>query len=230
MHFCPLNSGVRRDTEIKDTMPYVRVMEEIKRRVFVIGACLDDKTLLTGPPRVETAALQLRMVTELIALASLAANKELFEQQSMRFESHWHPQAIIKDLEKINPNFYPRPVKAGSSDSAGVVGHEPLKDGYLTRDGLVEIHGRCGNILHARNPFGKPIDYDAYATDITAWTNLAVGLLNTHEIRLLGDDHFYLVNMTEPGRDAVFMYTFERVGGTYLFIQGEQPSYRCLSP
>jgi hypothetical protein len=130
----------------------------------------------------------------------------------MRFESHWHPSAIIKDLERLNPNFYPKPVKAAAPDSSGVIGHEALTEGFLTKTQLVEVHGRCGNILHARNPFGKPIDYAAYEADILAWTNLAGALLNTHEIRLLGEDHFYLVNMTELGRDAVFMYTFERIG------------------
>src|SRR3546814_13621578 len=96
---------------IRDTMPYVKVMEEIKRRTFVINACLEDETNLTGPPRVELAALQLRMTLELIALGSLAANKELFELQSMRFEKHWHQSEIIKDLEKLNPSFYTVPFK-----------------------------------------------------------------------------------------------------------------------
>jgi hypothetical protein len=197
--------------EIKDTMPYVGVMEEIKRRVDVIHAFLDDKTNILGPPQVESAALQLRMVTELIVLASLAANRELFERQSMRFEKHWHPVEIIRDLEQLNPNFYPKPIRSGEPDSSEIHPHIPLEDGYLTADELVEVHGRCGNLLHARNPFGKAIDYEGYAERIADWTARAVRLLNVHEIRLLGDDHFYLVNMTEHGRDAVFMYTFERV-------------------
>src|SRR3546814_11338315 len=103
----------------RDTMPYVKVMEQIKRRTFVINACLEDEKNLTGPPRVELAALQLRMPLELIELGSLAATKELFELQSMRFEKHWHPSEIIKDLDKINPSFYPVPSTAKARDCNG---------------------------------------------------------------------------------------------------------------
>ncbi|MGI0133910.1 MAG: hypothetical protein ACREBW_03005 [Candidatus Micrarchaeaceae archaeon] len=197
--------------EIKDTHPYVKAMEQIKRRVDTINACSDRRARLAGPPRVECAALQLRMVLELIALASLAANKELFQQQSMRFEKHWRPSEIIKDLEKLNPKFYPIPFRSSEPDDAGLRSHLPLSDGFLAKDELVAVHGRCGNVLHARNPFGKPIDYDGFLADIIAWTNKVTSLLNTHEIWLLGDDHFHVVNMTEQGNDAVRMYTFQRV-------------------
>ena len=151
------------------------------------------------------------MVLELVALASLAANKELFEQQSLRFEKHWHPAEIIKDLDRINPRFFPVPFNAGDPDEQGVRNHEPIAKGCLTREQLVEVHGRCGNILHARNPFGKAIDYQAFMSDIMTWTNKVVALLSNHEIWLLGDEHFYVVHMTEENNDAVHMYTFERV-------------------
>ncbi|QBB72011.1 hypothetical protein ELE36_17480 [Pseudolysobacter antarcticus] len=195
--------------EIKDTHPYVRAMEQIKRRVDTINACSDGRVRLSGPPRVECAALQLRMVLELIALASLAANKELFQKQSIRFEKRWHPGEIIKDLEKLNPRFYPIPFRSSEPDDSGVRSHLPF-DRFLSKDKLVEVHGRCGNVLHARNPFGKPIDYEKFLLDVLAWTNDVTSLLNTHEIWLLGDDHFHVVNMTEEGNDAVRMYTFQR--------------------
>jgi hypothetical protein len=80
-----------------------------------------------------------------------------------------------------------------------------------TKAELVEVHGRCGNVLHARNPFGKHIDYDQVLADVIAWTNKAVALLNCHEIWLIGDEHFHVVHMAEEGHDAVRMYTFQRV-------------------
>jgi hypothetical protein len=197
--------------KIKDTHPYIKAMEEIKGRVEVINVCFDGRTGLIGPPRVELAALQLRMVLELVALASLAANKELFEQQSLRFEKHWHPAEIMKDLDRINPRFFPVPFNADSPDDQGVRNHEPIAEGCLTREQLVEVHGRCGNVLHARNPFGKAIEYQSFMGDIMTWTNRVVALLSKHQIWLLGDEHFYVVHMTEENDDAVRMYTFERV-------------------
>src|SRR3546814_20714079 len=98
------------------------------------------------------------MTLELIALGSLAANKELFELQSMRFEKHWHPSEIIKDLEKLNPSFYPVPFKAKDRDCNGVIKHDAVAGEYLTKDELVKVHGICGNVLHARNLFGQTIE------------------------------------------------------------------------
>ncbi|MBB5358033.1 hypothetical protein HDE76_001239 [Rhodanobacter sp. ANJX3] len=197
--------------EITDTRPYITAMEQVKRRVDVILACNDGRLALNGPPRVETAALQLRMTLETIALASLAANKELFQQQSLRFEKHWKPSEIIRDLERLNPRFYPTPIREGEPDAGGVRTHEPLLDGFLTKDELLEAHGRCGDLLHTRNPFRPTLDYSAALTNVVAWTHKVIRLLNAHEIRLLGEDHFHLVHMSVHGNDSVHMYTFAKV-------------------
>jgi hypothetical protein len=54
--------------------------------------------------------LQVRMITELIALASLAASKSIFEKNQRKFQKHWDPVKILKDVESLNRNFYPRPI------------------------------------------------------------------------------------------------------------------------
>lgn len=197
--------------QIQDTRPYVTAMEQIKRRVDVIYACIDGRLNLNGPARVETATLQLRMAIETVALASLVANKELFQIHSLRFEKHWKPNDIIRELERLNPRFYPTPIRASEPDGRGVRTHEPLSDGFLTKQELVEVHGRCGDLLHARNPFRPSVNYEEFLGNVLSWTDRVVKLLNTHEIRLLGDDHFYLVHMSEQENDSVRMYTFERV-------------------
>src|SRR3546814_4749998 len=74
-----------------------------------------------------------------------------------------------------------------------------------------------GNVLHARNPFGKPIDHESFAKDIAGWIEKVIRLLNSHEIKLIGGDHIYVVNMTEHGRDAVFMYELERLAPNNSF-------------
>src|SRR3546814_8783856 len=133
----------------------------------------------------DVCSSDLRMTLELIALGSLAANKELFELQSMRFEKHWHPSEIIKDLEKRNPSFYPVPFKAKDRDCKGVIKHDAVAGEYLTKDELVKVHGICGNVLHARNPFGKPIDHESFAKDIAGWIEKVIRLLNSHR----SDEH-----------------------------------------
>src|SRR3546814_6459149 len=79
----------------------------------------------------------------------------------------------------------------------------------LTKDELVKVHGICGNVLHARNPFGKPIDHESFAKDIAGWIEKVIRLLNSHEIKLIGDDHIYVVNMKEHGRDRSEEHTSE---------------------
>src|SRR3546814_11064917 len=66
-------------------------------------------------------------------------------------------------------SFYPVPFKAKDRDCNGVIKHDAVAGEYLTKDELVKVHGICGNVLHARNPFGKPIDHESFAKDIAGW-------------------------------------------------------------
>jgi hypothetical protein len=156
--------------------------------------------------------LQVRMITELIALASLAANKAVFEKNQKKFEKHWHPSQILKDIRKLNPNFYPRPIIEVPSENQDIKNELlDMKDGFMTPDELIKVHGRCGNLLHARNPFGKTLDYESYEKSVLEWMARIMKLLNCHQIKLLDDDCFYLVHMKENRDDRVHMYTFGKV-------------------
>ena len=50
---------------------------------------------------VESMVLQVRMITELVALASLAANKSLFEKNKKKFEKHWQPAKNTQGCRKV---------------------------------------------------------------------------------------------------------------------------------
>jgi hypothetical protein len=161
--------------------------------------------------QIEAMVLQVRMIMELVALASLAANKAIFEQNQEKFEKHWDPVKILKDVERLNPRFYPRPVIEIPSATPGVMNDlVDLADGFMTRQELIEIHGRCGNVLHAHNPYGRPFDYAAYERLVPTWMDRIMKLLNCHQIKLLDDERFYLVHMREEQDDRVHMYTFQR--------------------
>lgn len=196
-----------------DTQAYIAVMGEIKRRVDVVRALIrNEATVLYRATHVESMVLQVRMITELIALASIAANRNLFEEHRQKFEKHWHPEKILKDVEKLNPNFYPRPVKEVASERPGVVNDlVDIKSGFLTREQLIGVHGRCGDLLHAKNPYGKGVDYKLYERMVPQWLEQIRVLLNCHQVHLLDSKYFYLVHMKEDRDDAVHMYTFQRV-------------------
>lgn len=204
-----------------DIKAYTSVMNEIKRRTEIVFA-LHKKELNVGyrATQIESMVLQVRMILELIALASLAAHKSLFEEQQRKFSAHWDPVRILKDLEKLNPSFYPQPIVERPSKATGIVNElDEMKSGSLTRDELIEIHGRCGNVLHARNPYAKELDYASYERAIPKWMERIIKLLNCHKIEMFGDtQRFYLVHMKEDQDDLVHMYTFQEVA------KGEAPS------
>ena len=200
-----------------DVKAYTAVMQEIKRRTSLARALhARELTVHHKATHVESMVLQIRMILELIALGALAAHRSLFEEQQKKFASHWEPLRILRDLEKLNPSFYPQPVVEKTSSIPGVVNDlEDLRSGFLTRDELIEIHGRCGNVLHARNPYGKPLDYALYERAVPNWLNQIIALLNCHKIHMHGDDsRFYLVHMHEARDDSVRMYTFARDSGS----------------
>lgn len=195
-----------------DISAYISVMEEIKKRTAVVHSLLNQETnVIYRATHIESMVLQVRMITELIALANLAANKKLFELNKSKFEKHWHPDKILKDIKVLNQNFYPIPIKEVPPEEEGVKNQlVGLKNGFLTQAQLVTVHGRCGNLLHAKNPYGKGVDYEWYEEMVPQWMEKIMALLNCHQIKLLNDKVFYLVHMKEERDDKVHMYTFQR--------------------
>jgi len=193
---------------------YTSVMEEIKRRTSVIYSFLQGKSnALYKATNIESIYLQIRMILELIALASVAANKTIFEENQMKFHKHWNPSAILKDIEKLNPNYYPEPIREAPSKMKGAINDlVAIKDGFLTKDELISIHGKIGNILHAKNPYNKKLNYQEYETEIPEIMEKIKCLLNNHKIQLLGDhDFFYLIHMKEERDDKVHYYKFQKI-------------------
>ena len=195
-----------------DKKAYIAVMEGIKFRMDVVQALHDKKiNVLYKATHVESMVLQVRMITELVALASLAANKSIFEENKKKFEKHWQPKEILKDVEGLNPDFFPVPIVAVPlKDSIAVGEFVNLQDGFMTRDELIQVHGKCGNLLHAQNPYGKGVDYGNYEKMVPTWINRIMVLLNSHRIKLLNDDGFYRVHMQDAKDGRVGMQKFER--------------------
>jgi hypothetical protein len=195
-----------------DIQAYTSVMEEIRRRTDLVSALYDEQIkVMYKATHVESMVLQVRMIVELIALASLAANKAIFGVNQRKFEKHWQPGKIIKDVEALNPKFHPKPLIEVPSKSPEIKTNlVAVTKGYLTPDELVEVHGRCGNVLHARNPYGKPTDYGAYEKLVLIWMEKINKLLNCHQIQLLDSGRIYIVHMREKPDGRVHMYTFQR--------------------
>jgi hypothetical protein len=132
-------------------------MEEIKRRTEVIRSFLKGNSSTPyKQTTVESICLQVRKIIELIALASLVANKDVYAAHRSMFAKDFHAKNLLGDIARLNPNFYPRLSKQ-ILDPTGtkVVRVEDIKSGFLTKDDLIKIYERTAGLLHAGNPFGE---------------------------------------------------------------------------
>ncbi|MDE0324150.1 MAG: hypothetical protein OXN27_09545 [Candidatus Poribacteria bacterium] len=199
-----------------DKKAYLTIMEEIVFRTDVIEELISQKINMkyTGI-QIESMALQVRMITELIALGSLAANKPLFEENLKKFKKLYHPKEVLRDIEKLNPKFYPEPiVEIQAQDDSQIGEFVSLKSGFMTPDELIEVHGRCGDMLHAKNPYGKGIDYsdyNRYEAIVINWVTRIKTLLNFHLIRPLDQNQIYKVWMLDKETRRPRMQTFQKI-------------------
>lgn len=168
---------------------YGTQMKEIKDRVDFLNSFM--KNDIDGFPyqaKIETAGLQFRKIFELIAFASLSANREQYAAVYTDFSQHWEAAKLVKNLKNVNQNYYPEPVIEAPTDHPIAKHQLKKREGdFLTEEELVEAHGRCGALLHASNPYKKAIDYGYYKTIFPKWIERTIHLLNNHVIHLVND-------------------------------------------
>lgn len=197
----------------KERKKYADVMNEIKRRTSVVYSILNgERSTLYKVTNIELMCLQIRKILELIALGSLVANQKVFLRKVNNLEKMWNARLILADIEKLNPDFYPRPIDEMPSKEEGVVSDWiDIKDGFLTKNEFIKVYEKCAKILHAENPLGNGIDYKYYEKVIPEWMYKIRRLLNSHIIKLLNDKNLYLVHMQEANSKEAKVYVFGRV-------------------
>ena len=199
----------------EDMARYATCMEEAKRRIDVIEHFLSGNAhAVYLQTTVDTICLQLRSVLEVIALASLVANRAAYSEHRNNFRKDWHAKRILQDLENVNPAFYPRPTKQVVDPVDGRVTETlEVRDGYLTRSDFGVLYDRLGGLLHAESPFSAARDYQSVLGELPGWVDRVRGLLNHHLIQLVDSDHqlWVLMESSHDGRPHVFL--FERLSG-----------------
>lgn len=190
-----------------DVKAYVSVMKDIIHRTKVVSQLINQEiNMMHKIIQIESIALQIRMIIESIALASLASNKSLFEQESDKFKKFWKADLIFKDIERKNPDFYPFPMRVVPSVIPGDGAHIIYLDqGFMTRDEIIIVHKRCCDLLHAKNPYAPQRDYDNFIAQVPKWIDRINNLLNSHLIKPLNEDEFYIVRI---GQDRISMFHF----------------------
>jgi hypothetical protein len=185
---------------------YASIREEAKFRALSINALTGSQIALPVPLLREACFLQLRMLCELTALACLVAHGDMEETKVSTLQKSYNAGGIVKSLERLHPNFYPCPKKPVFSP--GHVHLEEYDGVFLTKDELLTLYGRCGDVLHRgslRNLLNPKNQPQANFEDIQHWGQKILNLLGVHHIsRIGGNFHF------------VTMLAAEQVGGNVL--------------
>lgn len=185
---------------------YCALMEEIKDRTNAIQLVLGGKLPVHWRIGFELSYLQLRMVCELIALASVMAHGDLGVILNAKIKNEDRPGALLKMLEQIHPDCYPRPFKQILNSAGEVVRIDDIHSGFLTREELPQLYGLCGNELHKGKlhkigRFPKP---EKSQREILHWYGKVLWLLGNHKIKLHNSTSEIWVGMEEKTHKKVF--------------------------
>lgn len=200
------------ETQVESTsiQKYISCMEEIKKRTNVVNGFvrgeINSKYLATTA---ESAALQIRKILELIALASLVANHEQYSKQRANFQKDWNAKRIFDTLKKINPKFYPVPTRQ-IPITEWLYNTPNVESGFLTEEDFIDLYDQCSAMLHSTNPFSKQdSEYDTflYKTLPDAMRKIIV-LLNHHHVFPVDENKMYIVLMREEKDGKVYMHEF----------------------
>jgi hypothetical protein len=196
----------------EETRLYINCMEEVRDRVNFAKA-VGAHRITTGREvfDIELVFLQLRKILELIAFASLTAHKEKYSSAHEKFATHWKAKLMLRELEKINPDFYPVPIEQPQLQADGVKHCPAVVNGFLTRDDFELLYDMTGDILHTGNPFSlhSPILNMGYSAK--EWISRIQALLGLHIVHLV-DGKKWIVQIPDEG--AIRIYHADPVQAT----------------
>ena len=184
-----------KQAELLDIKQYCDLMERIKHD---LNGAIELMASATVPieTRVHAVAVQARRILESVGYAALVSNKDASGKSHDEMKAMRSPREIFKDIEKVHPNFFPKPVEIRSPAKGADRPFFPRTKGVLTREKLLEIYRELNPLAHSANPLGDPIDYDYYLKNIPGWLEEIAITLSIHQVMLHHHpEHFYIVKM-----------------------------------
>ena len=173
---------------------YTRLLDEAKVRLLGLTDAIDGRTLLSEQLVADFCYLELRMLCELVALGCLVTHGDIEATTTSKLQKEYAADSIVKKLEQLHANFYPRPVTVSPTS----IGHhiERIESGFLTKSELVSLYHHCGDHLH-RGSLLKfrstaPKRYSVEREKLVEWQRKFVLLLSTHHIASLDNLSHYL--------------------------------------
>jgi len=165
---------------------YCGFLNDIRVRLELVRAvCKGSLSVGTESLDYEVVAVNLRKVLELIVFGSLTANKAAYSATYAGIEKKWRAKALLDELEKIHPDFYPKPLlrPAVSEGEPRRLHFDFQNTGFLTRDEFIELYDLCSKVIHTRNPFAAAAAVD-FRIAVVEWVARIEKLLSLHLFRL----------------------------------------------
>jgi hypothetical protein len=145
---------------------YRHVYEEIRDRLEEIHGIVEARNRNLRAFDVEVVALHIRKVCELICLGSLCASISMQRKLERKFRTVSSLDAILGELEKANPKFFPKGIDVEFRDEGRQFHISPTKRENLQRGDLANAFKDASELIHARNPLHSPLNYQEKLDDI----------------------------------------------------------------
>jgi hypothetical protein len=180
---------------------YCNCIERVRHHVSIADTVFAG-TIDTGHRdlNAELIFLHFRKALEEIAFASLSANREKYSQARAGFATEWNARRMLFDfMTKVNPNFYPIPLKPPQEIGPGQKHFDRVPDGYLTKEDFVTLYDSSAEVLHCRNPYapGDPIINVKYTVD--EWSHRIKALLSWHFVQLVDVPGLWVIQVPNEG-------------------------------
>lgn len=173
----------------KYRMQYAKLLWECRYRIDSIRDIRDTASHATYLQVViESEALQLRKILELIAYSSLVYHQDAYYEARSKIANDWHAARILKNVARINPEFYPVPVDGVKNGN-----WKRVRGGFLTKKQFMTLYDKCSDILHAENPFNKTRNFINFHNKVPHYIERIEGLISEHYVKLVGDGCIYVI-------------------------------------
>lgn len=155
-------------------------MLECRYRIQTLRDFISGRTHCTYlQTTIESEALQLRKLLELIAFSSLVSYQDAYRSIRNDIAKDWHARRILRKIQTINPKFYPVPIHRFDGN-----GWNRLQSGYLTEKQFERLYDNCGAMLHSQNPFSKGRSSLAFHNKVPEYLDRIETLLSEHLVEL----------------------------------------------
>lgn len=152
----------------------------------------------------ELIFLHLRKALEELAFASLSANREKYSAARAGFATEWNARRMLGFIEKVNPNFYPIPLKEPREIALGKKHFDRVEQGFLTKEQFVQLYDDSAELIHCRNPYA-PTDASAVTPGPDEWSRRFKALLSWHLVQLVDVAGIWVVQVPNEGPVTAFM-------------------------